>query len=56
MINGIETLKSQIVPEGNNLLKRNSEKTTIEGTMIALENETGYIDALVGGSKYESSN
>ncbi len=56
MITGIEPLKTQIVTEGNNLYKRNTERNTVEGTMIALENGTGYIDALVGGSKYDSTN
>ena len=56
MITGIESLKTQIIPEGNNLLKKNTERTTIEGTMIAIENGTGYIDAIVGGSKYDASN
>lgn len=28
----------------------------VEGTMISLENETGYITALVGGSKFDESN
>ncbi len=53
---GIDTLKSSIVNKGNVLIKQKAEKTTIEGTMVALENETGYIDALVGGSKYDSEN
>ena len=53
---GMDTLKTNIVNKGNTLIKQNAEKTTIEGTMIALENETGYIDALVGGSKYDSEN
>lgn len=56
MICGMDTLKTEIVNRGNNLLKQNAERTTIEGTMIAIENETGYIDALVGGSKYDASN
>lgn len=56
LIGGMETLKTGIVNKGNSLIKQQSEKTTIEGTMIALENSTGYIDALVGGSKYDSEN
>ena len=56
MITGIESLKTQIIPEGHNLLKKNTERTTIEGTMIAIENGTGYSDAIVGGSKYDASN
>ena len=53
---GMDTLKTEIVNRGNSLIQQNTEKTTIEGTMVALENETGYIDALVGGSKYDNSN
>ncbi len=56
MINDMETLKTEIVTKGNSLIKQNAERTTIEGTMIAIENETGYIDALVGGSKYTQGN
>lgn len=56
MMFGIESLKTEIVNKGNSLTKQNAEKTTIEGTMIALENSTGYIDAMVGGSKYDQEN
>lgn len=56
MLFGIESLKTGIVNKGNSLIKQNAEKTTIEGTMIALENSTGYIDAMVGGSKYDQGN
>ena len=31
-------------------------KKTVEGTLICLENNTGYITALVGGSKFDESN
>lgn len=53
---GMETLKTSIVSKGNLLIKQRAKKTTIEGTMIALENGTGRIDALVGGSQYDSEN
>lgn len=56
LISGMETLKTEIVTKGNALIQQNVEKTTIEGAMIAIENETGYIDAIVGGSKYDQSN
>lgn len=56
LMTGMDTFKTEIVNKGNQMQKRNSERTTIEGTMIALENSTGYIDALVGGSKYDSDN
>lgn len=53
---GMDCLKTEIVTKGNAIIQQNVEKTTIEGTMIAVENETGYIDALVGGSKYNQAN
>lgn len=56
MICGMDSFKTEIISKGNALIKQNAEKTTIEGTMIALENSTGYIDALVGGSKYDKEN
>lgn len=56
MISGMDTFKTEIVNKGNALIKENAERTTVEGTMIALENNTGYIDALVGGSKYDQHN
>ena len=56
MICGMDSFKAEVVAKGNTLIKQNNEKTTIEGTMIALENSTGRIDALVGGSKYDSDN
>src|SRR5574344_184059 len=53
---GMESLKTGIVNKGNALIKQNAEKTTIEGTMVSVENGTGYINALVGGSKYDQEN
>jgi penicillin-binding protein 1A len=37
-------------------LKNDTEKNVVEGALIAIENETGYITALIGGSKYDESN
>ncbi|MBP5251895.1 MAG: PBP1A family penicillin-binding protein [Treponema sp.] len=56
LANGMDNLKTNYVSKGNELIKQNQERTTIEGTMITLENSTGYIDALVGGSKYDKHN
>src|SRR5574344_992001 len=53
---GLEYLKIGIVNKANTLAKQQDEKTTIEGTMITLQNDTGYITALVGGSKYDQEN
>jgi penicillin-binding protein 1A len=37
-------------------LKSTTEQNVVEGALIAIENETGYITALIGGSKYDESN
>ena len=56
MMTGTDKLKIDIVNKAVTLAKQEDEKTTIEGTMICLESETGYIDALVGGSKFDQEN
>jgi penicillin-binding protein 1A len=56
MMTGTDQLKIDIVNKAVALAKQEDEKTTIEGTMICLEPETGYIDALVGGSKFDQEN
>lgn len=56
LLTGSESLKMNIVNKANTISKQDNAKTTIEGTMIALESDTGYIDALVGGSKFDSEN
>jgi penicillin-binding protein 1A len=56
MMFGLEDLKVGIVNKANTISKQEDEKTTIEGTMITLQNDTGYITALVGGSKYDQDN
>jgi penicillin-binding protein 1A len=56
MMFGLENLKTGIVNKANSISKQEDEKTTIEGTMITLQNDTGYITALVGGSKYDQDN
>lgn len=53
---GLDRLKLTVVNRATSLAKQNVSKTTIEGTMVALQNETGYISALVGGSKYDNEN
>ncbi|MDR1955705.1 MAG: transglycosylase domain-containing protein, partial [Treponema sp.] len=52
---GIQDLK-QITNTGFNSLKTSTEQNVVEGALIALENETGYITAIIGGSKYDMSN
>lgn len=56
LVCGMDTLKVGIINKANSLAKQENEKTTIEGTMISIENETGYITALVGGSKFDQGN
>ncbi|MCR5288919.1 MAG: PBP1A family penicillin-binding protein [Treponema sp.] len=56
MLFGLDNLKLGIVNRANAVSKQSKEKTTIEGTMISLENNTGYITAMVGGSKFDQDN
>lgn len=56
MMMGMEDLKKEVVSEGNAWSNKSSESSTVEGTMVALENKTGYVDAMVGGSKFDYSN
>jgi penicillin-binding protein 1A len=37
-------------------MKTTAEKNVVEGALITVESETGYIKAIVGGSKYDESN
>nr|MCR5606877.1 PBP1A family penicillin-binding protein [Treponema sp.] len=53
---GIESLKVGVVNKGTAKAQSQAQETTVEGTMISLENSTGYITALVGGSKFSASN
>lgn len=53
---GIDNLKIGIINKANNLNQEKAKATTIEGTMVNLENDTGYITALIGGSKFDQSN
>lgn len=56
MVFGIEDLKVGIVNKANAQQSQETSKTTIEGTLVSLENNTGYITALVGGSEFGQSN
>ena len=56
LICGIDSLKTEVINRTNAKQKQDSSKTTIEGAFISLENETGYITALVGGSKFDAEN
>ena len=52
---GIQDLKTA-TNKGFANLKINTEQTVVEGALITIENETGYITAIIGGSKYDESN
>jgi penicillin-binding protein 1A len=52
---GLQDLKV-ITNYAYNNLKDVAEKNVIEGALITIENETGYIKAIIGGSKYDESN
>jgi penicillin-binding protein 1A len=52
---GISDLKP-LTNTGFANLKTNTEQNVVEGALISIENETGYITAIVGGSKYDESN
>ena len=53
---GVENLKVDVVTKANAGIQNDLGRTRIEGTLIAIENDTGYITALVGGSKFGESN
>jgi penicillin-binding protein 1A len=52
---GLTELKS-LAGAGNAKLKSNLEKTTVEGAFVTIDNETGYITTLIGGSEYSMAN
>ncbi|GHV53893.1 penicillin-binding protein [Spirochaetia bacterium] len=52
---GIQDLKA-ITNTAYADLKTSTERNVVEGALIAIENDTGYITAIIGGSKYDESN
>jgi penicillin-binding protein 1A len=52
---GVNELKDA-TGKGFAQLKTAAEKNVVEGALICIENETGYITAIVGGSKYDETN
>lgn len=56
VICGIEDLKVGVIDKATKLVQEKAKSTTIEGTLVNIENDTGYITALVGGSKFEQGN
>ncbi|ULQ59462.1 PBP1A family penicillin-binding protein [Brucepastera parasyntrophica] len=55
LVFGLDSLKTT-TNKVNAKTQQAAARTTIEGTLITLENDTGYITALVGGSKFDQSN
>jgi penicillin-binding protein 1A len=52
---GIQDLKVA-TNMGFSNLKTSTEQNMVEGALISIENQTGYITAIIGGSKYDESN
>jgi len=52
---GISELKP-LTSQGFANLKTSTEQNVVEGALISIENDTGYITAIVGGSKFDESN
>jgi len=52
---GISELKA-LASAGNAKLKTDLEKTTVEGAFVTINNETGYITTLIGGSEFSMAN
>lgn len=52
---GIDNLKVE-TNKANTRLQQQAAKTTVEGALVSIENDTGYITAMVGGSKFDQSN
>ena len=55
MLFGLPSLKSMANAESGKI-KAGLAKTTVEGTLVTIEPETGHITALVGGSKFDEAN
>jgi len=56
LIGGLEDLKISVINRATTTQKEQTTKKQIEGTMLSLENSTGYITALVGGSSFDEEN
>jgi penicillin-binding protein 1A len=52
---GIQDIK-EATNTGFAKLKISTEQNVVEGALISIENQTGYITAIVGGSRYDESN
>jgi penicillin-binding protein 1A len=52
---GLPSLKA-MANAGSHKLKSDLAKTTVEGALITIDQETGHITAMVGGSKFDEAN
>jgi penicillin-binding protein 1A len=52
---GLQDLKP-LITSGYDELKNATEQNVVEGALISIENETGFITAIVGGSKFDETN
>jgi len=52
---GVNDLKV-ITNVGFGNLRASAEQNVVEGALISVDNQTGYITAIIGGSKYDESN
>jgi penicillin-binding protein 1A len=52
---GLDGLK-EITDAGFQEMRNAVEQNVVEGALICIENETGYVKAIVGGSKYDRNN
>jgi penicillin-binding protein 1A len=55
LVFGLQDLKI-LTNAGFGELKASTEQNVVEGALVSMENETGYITAIIGGSKYDESN
>ncbi|HKL87009.1 MAG TPA: PBP1A family penicillin-binding protein [Treponemataceae bacterium] len=55
LMTGLESLKME-TNKSNAKMQAAAAKSTVEGTLISIDNDTGYITAMVGGSKFDQSN
>ncbi|MCQ2587278.1 MAG: PBP1A family penicillin-binding protein [Treponema sp.] len=56
LITANDLLKNGIAKKGKETAQKVESQTTIEGTMISMESGTGFINALIGGGKYDARN
>ena len=49
-------LLRQVTAESQGIIRADEQRTTVEGALIAVENGSGHILAMVGGSRFESRN